>query len=178
MDSSVETIVEWVVEHIDEIFEKHPELKRKLYEKIREEIEKEVVTKEEIKQILLELKELREDFNKLSNELKELREDFNRLSTELRELREDFNRLSIRLELRLEALGARWGIFSERAFREGMKYIVERFFGGKVRRWEHYDDEGYVYSTPSKIDIDILVTDTEHILICLLYTSPSPRDRG
>ena len=83
----------------------------------------------------------------------------------MRFLREDFNRLSTRLELRLEALGARWGILSERSFREGMKYIIEKFFGGRVSRWEYYDEQGYVYGAPSVVDVDVLIKDSEHILV-------------
>ena len=161
MSQSAEPIVEWIIQHFDEIFEKHPELKKKLYEKLKEEIEEKIATKEDIKQVLYQIKELREDFNRLSAELKELRE-------ETKKLREDFNRLSTSLELRLEALGARWGIFSERAFRKGMRYIIEKFFGGKVSKWEYFDDEGYVYNAPNNIDIDVVIKDSEHILVEVL----------
>ncbi len=137
MSQSVEATVEWIIQHVDEIFERYPDLKKKLYEKLREEIAEEMVTKEEIRQILIEI----------------------------RNLREDFNRLSTRLELRLEALGARWGILSERSFREGMKYIIEKFFGGRVSRWEYYDEQGYVYGAPSVVDVDVLIKDSEHILV-------------
>jgi len=137
LSQSVEATVEWIIQHVDEIFERYPDLKKKLYEKLREEIAEEMVTKEEIRQILIEI----------------------------RNLREDFNRLSTRLELRLEALGARWGILSERSFREGMKYIIEKFFGGRVSRWEYYDEQGYVYGAPSVVDVDVLIKDSEHILV-------------
>ena len=84
---------------------------------------------------------------------------------EIKRLREDFNRLSERLDFKISALGARWGLMSERAFREGLRLIVEKYFGGTVRRWVYYDERGFVYGKPSEIDVDVLVRDKEHLLI-------------
>ncbi len=58
---------------------------------------------------------------------------------------------------KLDALGARWGIMSESAFRETLRGLVERGFQAEVERWTHYDEEGYVFGYPSVIEIDILV---------------------
>ena len=48
------------------------------------------------------------------------------LSTEIKALRVDFNEGMRAFQLRLDALGARWGIFAEEAFREGMKGMIEK----------------------------------------------------
>ncbi len=69
------------------------------------------------------------------------------------------------LDLKIEALGSRWGIFSEQAFREGMKSIVEQYFGGEVERWITDDEEGIVFGHPSKVEVDLIVKDGEHILV-------------
>jgi hypothetical protein len=141
--------------------------------------------------ILLELRRLREDFNRLAEleerrweenarrweenekrweeayrrfeaieeELRRLREDHNRL-------REDFNKAYADLSRRLDALGARWGMMSEEAFREGMRRVVERVLGvAKVGRWVYYDTSGEVYGTPSVVEVDVVIRDSEHILI-------------
>ena len=46
-----------------------------------------------------------------------------------------------------------------------MKGVVERFFGGEVRRWTYYDSEGFVFGYPSTIEVDLLITDREHMLV-------------
>jgi len=69
------------------------------------------------------------------------------------------------LQRTITALGARWGILAEEAFREAMEGIIVRNFGGKVGRWATYDEEGIVHGHPSVVEVDLLVTDREHILV-------------
>ena len=91
-----------------------------------------------------------------------LREEIRRVETSLREeigkveesLREDMRRLW----LALNALGARWGVFSEDAFRSGVRELL-RDAGYAVERWIYYDDRGYVYGYPSEVELDIIIKD-------------------
>jgi len=91
-----------------------------------------------------------------------LREEIRRVETSLREemgkveesLREDLRRLW----LALNALGARWGVFSEDAFRSGVRELL-RNAGYTVDRWVYYDDRGYVYGYPSEVELDVVVRD-------------------
>jgi Uncharacterized conserved protein containing a coiled-coil domain, COG5493 len=69
-------------------------------------------------------------------------------------LREDMRRLW----LALNALGARWGVFSEDAFRNGVGELL-RDAGYVVERWIYYDDRGYVYGYPSEVELDIIIKD-------------------
>jgi len=69
------------------------------------------------------------------------------------------------LQRTITALGARWGILAEEAFREAMEGIIARNFGGKVGRWATYDEEGIVHGHPSVVEVDLLLTDREHILV-------------
>jgi len=108
----------------------------------------------------------------LVEEIRNLRQDFNRqqrqiegLVEEIRNLRQDFNQISARLDIKVSALGARWGLLAESAFRDGMRFIVEKYFGGRVSRWVYRDDEGIVYGRPSEVDVDVLIKDGEHLLI-------------
>ena len=71
----------------------------------------------------------------------------------------------ISLQRTVTAIGARWGILAEEAFREGMRGLVERIFGGRVRKWTVYDEEGLVHGRPSIVDVDLVVTDKEHVLV-------------
>ena len=134
--------------------------------------------------ILLELKALREDFNehvKLEEKRWEENEKrweeayrrFERIEEELKALRLDFNRLYEQVNRRLDsferkliALGARWGVESEEAFREAMKGILERILGtAMVERWTYFDSEGEVFGHPAQVEVDLLIRDGVHVLV-------------
>lgn len=57
--------------------------------------------------------------------------------------------LEKRPNLRLEALGARWGLASERAFREAVRELL-REAGYAVERWVYFHSEGHVYGQPRR----------------------------
>jgi hypothetical protein len=105
-----------------------------------------------------ELAKLREDMNKL-------REDMNRLREDMNKLREDMNRSFMLVERHISALGTRWGLMSEEAFREGIKGLVERELGFKVERWVKFDGEGFVYGYPSQVEVDVAIHDERLILM-------------
>ncbi|MFZ8840203.1 MAG: PD-(D/E)XK nuclease family protein [Pyrobaculum sp.] len=97
-------------------------------------VEEKMATKEELKRVEASL---REDLRGVEKSLKE-------------DLR--------RVELALNALGARWGVFSEDAFRSGVRELL-RDAGYTVNRWVYYDDRGYVYGYPSEVELDVVVRD-------------------
>jgi hypothetical protein len=70
-----------------------------------------------------------------------------------------------RMDRHLDALGARWGLMAEDAFREGLKGFLEKELKLSVRRWTEYDSEGIVYGYPSVVEVDIAVSDEKTILI-------------
>jgi len=109
-----------------------------------------------------ELIRLREDMNKLREDMNK---GFRRYDEELARLREDMNRGFELLRRHIDALGARWGLLAEESFRAGMVGIVERYFGGRVERWTHYDEEGFVFGFPSLVEVDMVISDKEHILV-------------
>ena len=134
-----------------------------------------------------EIAKLREDMNagfkrhdeilmRHEAELVRLREDMNagfrrhdeilmRHEAELVKLREDMNRGFELLRRHIDALGARWGMLSEQAFREGLKGLIEKEFGLRVEKWVRRDDEGYVFGYPSDVDVDVAVHNGRVILV-------------
>jgi hypothetical protein len=70
---------------------------------------------------LLGLEEILKRLDRHEEQLVKLREDMNKL-------REDMNRGFELIERRISALGARWGLQTEEAFREGLKGILEKEF--------------------------------------------------
>ena len=132
--------------------------------------------------ILSELRKLREDFSKYV-ELEERRWEENNkkweenarrweennkrweeaykrfeiIEKELKALREDFNKAYLEFSRKLDALGARWGVVTERAFRECMRGVAEN--------WEFRDEAGEVYGYPSIVEVDVVVRNGIHMLV-------------
>ena len=112
-----------------------------------------------------ELVRLREDMNELKKETNLLREETNNLRMETNRLREDMMLGFEKLDRRISALGARWGIESESSFRNGLKGIIEKELNYKVEQIKVYDSEGIVYGYPSEIEIDLSIYNEKIILV-------------
>ena len=131
---------------------------------------------DEVRRIWQEIEKLREDMVKLREDMMKMfekhEERFARIEQELVRLREDMMRgfelmdkRITRLENLISALGARWGIMAEDAFREGLRGILEKEFGVKVERWVTRDEEGLVYGFSGVIEVDIAIKDGKTMLI-------------
>jgi len=71
-----------------------------------------------------------------------------------------------RLERKLTAIGARWGVESEEAFREAMSSVLREVLGVvSVEKWRYYDEEGYVLGYPAWVEVDLVIRDNVHILV-------------
>ena len=62
-----------------------------------------------------------------------------------------------RLDRKIGALGARWGIGSERAHRQALAAVLTESFGVEVLSINAYDDAGKVFGRPDQIELDIIV---------------------
>jgi len=112
---------------------------------------------------------LEERFAQLEERFARLEERQQRLEERFAQLEERFLRIeSALLEFKktVAAIAHRFGVMTEESFREAMKYVVEEVLGtAKVERWVYRDSEGIVYGYPSMVEIDLVVRDTEHILV-------------
>ncbi len=86
-------------------------------------------------------------------------------SAEIARLREDMLKGFELIRRHIDALGARWGIMSEKAFREGLKGLLKEELGLEVEKWIYRDEKGIVYGYPSIVDIDVAIHDGKVILI-------------
>jgi len=109
-----------------------------------------------------ELVKLREDMNKLREDMNK---GFKRHDEEIAKLREDMNKGFELVNRHISALGARWGLMAEEAFKEGLRGLLERELGFKVEKWKTYDEFGKVFGYPSEVEIDITMSDKKLILI-------------
>jgi hypothetical protein len=116
-----------------------------------------------------ELVKLREDLNRLGENMllgfKRHDEELVKLREEMNKLREDMLRGFELMNRHLDALGARWGLMAEEAFREGLKGFLEKELKLSVERWTEYDGEGTVYGYPSIVEVDVAVSDEKTTLI-------------
>ena len=118
-----------------------------------------------ILEVLRKLDTIAEEQTKIWMEIGKLREEQTKIWREIERLRRDMVEGFSLVNRHISALGARWGLMSEEAFREGLKGILEKEFGVRVERWSCYDDLGLVYGYPSTIDIDIAIKDDKILLI-------------
>ncbi|MEO0276438.1 MAG: DUF3782 domain-containing protein [candidate division WOR-3 bacterium] len=120
--------------------------------------------------------EVNKRFEEVDRRFEELREDMNRRFEEVnRRFEEVNNRFEILTkEMRdgfkllrdaITAVGARWGIFAEEAFREGMEGILKELGFYDVKKWEDYDKDGMVFGYPSTVEVDLVIKDDKHYLI-------------
>jgi hypothetical protein len=73
------------------------------------------------------------------------------------------------------ALGARWGLRSEKAFRDALAGILEENFGVEVHNITEFDDSGEVFGRPDQVELDIIIKNGL-LIICELKSSISKSD--
>jgi hypothetical protein len=124
---------------------------------------------EELSRLSRETAELRKEMTKLRQDMME---GFRRHDEEIAELRKEMTRLRQDMmegfqlvHRQLSALGARWGLMSERAFREGLRGLLERELGLRVEKWARMDREGRVFGHPGRVEVDVAVRDGRVVLV-------------
>jgi len=107
-------------------------------------------------------------------EMKALREEQYRKweanQAELKALHEESLALGKRLDRSIGGLGARWGMRSEKAFRDALAGILEKTFGVGVVNISEYDDQGEVFGRPDQIEIDVIIRNGL-LILCELKSS-------
>jgi len=89
---------------------------------------------------------------------------------ELKRLHEEAMAQASKLDRTVGALGARWGLQSEKAFRDALAGILEESFGVQVIRVNEYDDSGEVFGRPDQVELDVIIKNG-HLVICELKSS-------
>lgn len=115
---------------------------------------------------------------------------FDRLLDELRRDREEntrkweestirFDRILSALEAQAKkhdqsigALGARWGLHTEHAFRSALAGILANSFGVEVLNVTEYDDAGEVFGRPDQVELDVIIQNGV-LILCEIKASIS-----
>ncbi|CAK0751192.1 conserved hypothetical protein [Gammaproteobacteria bacterium] len=132
-------------------------------------------------EILVELRRDREEHNKKWDEQNKKWDEQNKKWDEQNKKWEEsgkrFDRLHEEImaqakkhERGIGALGARWGLQSEKAFRDALAGILEKSFGVQVLNVNEYDDQGTVFGRPDQVELDVIIQNGL-LLICELKSS-------
>jgi len=89
---------------------------------------------------------------------------------ELKRLHEQFMEQARKHDRGIGALGSRWGLQSEQAFRDALAAILEQSFDVQVVNVTEYDDTGEVFGRPDQIELDLIIKNGL-LLICELKSS-------
>ncbi len=118
--------------------------------------------------------ELRRDREERAREWDEYKDEQNRRwdanQVELRRLHEEIMAQAQKHERGIGALGSRWGLQSEKAFRDALAGILEKNFGVQVVNVNEYDDQGEVFGRPDQVELDVIIKNGL-LLICELKSS-------
>jgi len=100
----------------------------------------------------------------------ELRRDRVENQAELKRLHEEIMAQALKHDRGIGALGSRWGLQSEKAFRDALAGILEKNFGVEVLNINEYDEQGVVFGRPDQVELDVIIKNGM-LLICELKSS-------
>ncbi len=154
--------------------EEHSQIIRQLMERVEEHsrrLEEHSRRLEEHSQVIRQLMERVEEHSRRLEEhsqvIRQLMEKVERHAQVIERLLAAVDRHSQeirRLGATIGAIGARWGLHSEAAFRDGMAALLQEA-GWQVDRFLAMDPEGYVFGRPDQVEIDVVIRDGKAILI-------------
>ena len=116
-----------------------------------------------------EMQTLREESNRLREESEqrwvEFRQEIGALREESSASRAYTDDAIRRFNHTVQGLGARWGLQSEDAFRNGLAAILTEELGFRVERYEGYDDSGSVFGQPEQVEMDVIIRNASVIAV-------------
>ncbi|MBK5963895.1 hypothetical protein CCR95_07285 [Thiocystis minor] len=107
---------------------------------------------------------------KWAEQNRQWREDQAAAREEFRLVHEEIMAQAKKFDRSIGALGARWGLQSEKAFRDALAGILEVSFGVQVINVNEYDDQGEVFGRPDQVELDVIIQNGL-LLICELKSS-------
>lgn len=153
-----------------------------LKEAIKRELPEFLRTDQDFRAYILELTrqeyagraETQDRFYDLLAELRRDREEGTRKwdenQAELKRMHEEIMAQAQLHDRNIGALGARWVLQSEKAFRDALAGILEKNFGVEVVKVNEYDDQGTVFGRPDQVELDVIIKNGL-LIICELKSS-------
>lgn len=169
---NAQSLKEAVRRELPALLREDPEFRAYVLELVRRESMPRAETESRFDRVLAELQRDREaqarKWEEQNRKWEESAKHFDRVHEEIMAQARKFDR-------GIGALGARWGIQSESAFRNALAGILEESFGVEVINVNEFDDEGTVFGRPDQVELDIIVKNGL-LLICELKSSMSKPD--
>ncbi|GAB6068691.1 DUF3782 domain-containing protein [Methylothermus subterraneus] len=91
-------------------------------------------------------------------------------SRRFEEVHQEILAVADRLGRQMQALGARWGISSERAFRDALAGILSKTFKVEVLHVIEFDASGEVFGRPDQIELDVIIRNGA-LILCEIKSS-------
>lgn len=87
----------------------------------------------------------------------------------------EIKRVDTKIDTKIGAIGARWGIDSETAFRNALRGILEDIADVQVIHVNEFDGAGEVFGRPDQIELDIVIRNGM-LIVCEIKSSVSRSD--
>ncbi len=104
-------------------------------------------------------------WNEQQAEIRAMREESERKWNEQHAINQQLLTDNRKFHSTLGAVGSRWGLHSEKSFRDALASILEESFGVQVINVTEWDDEGVVFGQPDQIELDIIIQNGTLIII-------------
>ncbi|CAK0781725.1 conserved hypothetical protein [Gammaproteobacteria bacterium] len=175
---NTEALKEAIKRNLPEFFRADPNFRSYILELTRQEYAGLADTQDRFYELLGELRRDREaQSHKWDEQNGKWEEQSRQWEVHQTDLRNEFKRIheeimaqAKKYERGIGALGSRWGMQSEKAFRDALAGILEKNFGVQVVNVNEYDDQGVVFGRPDQVELDVVVHNGL-LLICELKSS-------
>lgn len=164
-----EEIKKIIMTELPRLMKSDPDIRTFILDVTRERYADKTETERRIDRILDELKKDREAQEKKWEAQEKKWEENQKV---INEMLVSIKAVDRRIDSTIGALGARWGLQTEGAFRDGLKAILEESFGVKVERYEDYDHDGGVFGRPDQVELDVIIHDRT-LILCEIKSSIS-----
>ena len=171
---TTESIKETIKRELPEILRTDPDFRAYILELTRKEYAGRMDTEDWFFKLLAEMRLDREEQARKWEEQQLKDQEQNRKwdenQAELKRIHEEIMAQAQKHDRSIGALGSRWGLQSEKAFRDALVGILEKSFGVEVLNINDYDEQGVVFGRPDQVELDVIVKNGM-LLICELKSS-------
>ena len=157
-------VKEIILKELPAILEEDPEIHRFFLQISRRHFADKTQTEDRFDRVMEELRRDREEQNKKWEANQQV----------INEMLVDNRKLSQKHDSTIGALGSRWGLHTEQAFRNALKGILEKFAGVEVLNITEYDNTGVVFGHPDQIELDIIIKNGLLIIVEIKSSMSKP----